>query len=107
MGNTASCRFIPLLVTNAPLYLMKYKECDIDHNGQLAHLSDVKQINWIGLNFSEDLYWGNGLKKRIEGEDGTHLKTVFCVSVAKLVEFVEMFCSKTMSSQISQSFVAC
>ena len=93
---TAGYRFIPLIVTNAPMYLIEYDEEKIDKNGILSELSDVPKINWIGLNFSEVLHWNSDLRQRIEGEDKTHQKTVFCVHISKLVEFIEMFCGRTL-----------
>jgi hypothetical protein len=93
---TTGCRFIPLLVTNAPLYLIEYDEENIDENGSLTNLSPPVRMNWIGLNFCEALHWDANLKQRIQGEDGTHLKTVFCVHVSKLVEFIEMFCGRAL-----------
>jgi len=88
--STEGFRFLPILVTNAPLFHNIYDEKNITDTGDLTSFSKINPIDYIGYNFSEIHHWGENNNSRIESEDGSHTKTVFCVQIQNLVKFIKM-----------------
>ncbi|NGX43574.1 MAG: hypothetical protein K940chlam7_01872, partial [Chlamydiae bacterium] len=45
----------------------------------------------VGYDFSDALFWDDKFRQQIHGEDNTHGKTVFCVQLQALTNFINMF----------------
>ena len=88
-------RFVPIIVTNAPLFSARYRHDDIDDQGNLNKFVSVRAVSSIGYNFSEVLHWDSALKQKIAGEDGSHGKTIFCTQLKDLVSFIKKFSQTT------------
>lgn len=102
--------FIPVIVTNAPLFSCTYDASDINSNADLTKIA-LKPITIAAFNHSEILRWGHHYENNlchkgnpahiseIRNDDerfkDTHNKTVFVVSKNHLLPFIDKI--KTMS----------
>jgi hypothetical protein len=102
--------FIPVVVTNAPLFCCTYDTSDMNSNADLTKFT-LEPITAAAFNHSEILRWGHHYKNilshignpahvsEIRNDDerfkDTHNKTVFIVSKSHLLPFIDKI--KTMS----------
>lgn len=102
--------FIPVVVTNAPLFCCTYDASDINSNADLTKIA-LKPITTAAFNHSEILRWGHHYENNLchvgnpahiseirnndERFKDTHNRTVFVVSKNHLLAFIDKI--KTMS----------
>lgn len=95
--------FIPVVITNAPLFSCFYDASDINANADLTKIT-LKPIDAVAFNHSEILRWGRQYENNLlhigkpacgmqflddERFKNTHNKTVFIVSKTHLLTFID------------------
>jgi len=81
--------FIPLIVTNAPLYYLDYEEKNLNDNGDLEDYTSIKEVPFILYNFSEML--------NLEiPEEEPQMKSIFIVNINKLGELIPLILDQTI-----------
>lgn len=80
--------FMPLIVTNSPLYYLEYEEKHIDEKGDLKNYSSLKEVPYLAFNFSEYLGFNtdNGYQT---DEVEKQVKSVFIVNIKHLKDFLD------------------
>jgi len=78
----ATSFFVPIILTNAPLFYLDYDAGQIDKNGNLKDFTSLKKIKGIIYNYSEFLDWPNAKNER-------EIKSVFIVNIHHFSEFLD------------------
>ena len=87
--NFIGVSFFPVIVTNSPLYILKYNSDNINTNGDLTDYESVESVPYLIYNFSEVMRWDNS-SQIIENvhHRNYNLKSVFIVNINHLTELV-------------------
>lgn len=84
---------VPIIVTNAPIYLLEVNDEDIDENGNLSKLALKKEVGYLAFNFHTQLRFGRNGEEAIKyiGGDVSEplIVSVYIVNVLHLKEFIE------------------
>lgn len=85
---------IPIIVTNASLFIIEYSYEELDANGDLRTHQKISEVPYLAYNYPQILQWA---RSQIVGhvgtrniEDSEHLKTVFVVNIEKLKDFIDV-----------------
>jgi hypothetical protein len=81
---------LPVLVTNAPLFFAEIGDNAIDGTGNLLEFKSIKNVNWIALNFNQQLRWDNLSNQIVKNVNDQTCKSVsvFVVNIVYLAEFL-------------------
>lgn len=84
---------IPIIVTNANLFIIDYCYEDLNENGDLnENHREISPEPYVAFNFPMILKWNEtqtvGFSGVRNSEESEHLKTIFIVNVEKLDEFI-------------------
>lgn len=74
--------FIPVILTNAPLFFLDYDAKNIDKNSNLKNYNSLKKVKGIIYNYSEFLDWPNA-------KDEAEIKSIFIINIHHFTEFLD------------------
>jgi len=74
--------FVPVILTNAPLFYLDYGAEQIDKNSNLKTLNSLKKVKGIIYNYSEFLDWPSA-------KDEREIKSVFIINIHHFSEFLD------------------
>ncbi|MBS3116828.1 hypothetical protein J4421_04500 [Candidatus Woesearchaeota archaeon] len=85
---------IPIIVTNASLFIIEYSYEELDANGDMKNHQKINEVPYLAYNYPQILGWD---RSQIVGhvgtrniEDSEHLKTVFVVNIERLKDFINV-----------------
>ena len=74
--------FIPVILTNAPLFYLDYDPKQIDENSNLKDFNYLKRMKGIIYNYSEFLDWP-------KAKDEREIKSIFIINIHHFTEFLD------------------
>mgnify|MGYP001602013376 FL=1 len=74
--------FVPVILTNAPLFYFDYDAGQIDKNSNLKNFNSLKKVKGIIYNYSEFLDWPNAKEEKEN-------KSVFIINIHHFSEFLD------------------
>lgn len=74
--------FIPVILTNAPLFFLDYDVKHIDKNSNLKDYNYLKKVKGIIYNYSEFLDWP-------DAKDEAEIKSIFIINIHHFTEFLD------------------
>ncbi len=83
--------FIPVILTNAPLFFLDYGSKQIDENSNLKDYNYLKKVKGIVYNYSEFLDWPNA-------KDEREIKSVFIINIHHFTEFLDWIMMHNLAS---------
>ncbi len=85
---------IPIIVTNANLFLIEYSDEELDERGDLKDYQKIENVPYLAYNHPQILKWGVSQVVGHVGtrsiEDSEHLKTIFVVNIERFKEFMDI-----------------
>ena len=81
---------VPIIVTNANLFLMTFSYEDINNNGDLGTYKEPEQVPYLAYNFPEIITWSKEpeIIQSTDAKSG-NMKSVFIVNINKIKEFID------------------
>ena len=96
---------MPVIVTNAPLYFLKYSKGDIDSNGNLIDYTNLEEVEGVVYNFAEVMRWDRGRQTIANSADSLfqdHVKSVFIVNINHLDSFLSKMLDESLLISINR-----
>jgi hypothetical protein len=83
--------FVPVILTNAPLFYLDYNAEQIDKNSNLENFNSLKKVKGIIYNYSEFLDWPNA-------KDEREIKSIFIINIHHFSEFLDWIMLHNLAS---------
>lgn len=83
--------FIPVILTNAPLFYLDYNQEQIDKNSNLTNFNSMQKVKGLIYNYSEFLDWPGA-------KDEREIKSIFIINIHYFSEFLDWLMLHNLAS---------